>query len=165
MERKFATKATKRKLRSARSRSGKLVLQCSFPSARSRQKCFWRSCFEHVWSLAQGLGPNKSQNLIPNVILTNMHGPKMLQIECLSQALRISISILFEFGHFPSYGLNCTGFSCNGCLKGTFSRVVWLKGIVSRTAWLQSTFSRSLWFSELARVLFELNPFLMYFLA
>ena len=103
--------------------------------------------------------------MIPNVILTNMHGPKMLQIECLSQALRISNSILFELGHFPSYALNCTGFSCNGCLKGTFSRAGWLKGIVSRTVWLQSTFSRSVWISALARVLFELNHFLMHFSA
>ena len=99
------------------------------------------------------------------MIRTNMQGPKMLKIECLSQALRIPKSILFELEHFPTYWLKYLSFSCNAWLKGTFLCTGWLKGTVSRTVLVQGTFSRTVWISALARVPSELEHSLMYFLA
>jgi hypothetical protein len=88
------TKVQTRKLQIAKSSCRKL----SF-----RRKCFHNDSFEHFGSLAQGLGPNSIQHLIPDTISTHIQGPKMLKLGCLSQPLRISTASL---------------------LKGTFSRNV-----------------------------------------
>ena len=118
-----------------------------------KRKCFHKDCFEHFGSLAQGLGPNSIQHLIPDTISTHIQGPKMLKLGCLSQPLRISTAsllkgtfsrnvsnrtlshILFESeyflshcladGHFLTYYLCC--------------RMIWLKVIFSCIIWFQGT--------------------------
>ena len=103
--------------------TGSYFLAFSVPGARSRRKCFQKACFEHLGPLAQRLGPNSTQNLIPDTISTHIEGPKMLRIERVSQPLCISMTrlhkgsvsrnvsiralshISFELGYFLMYRL------------------------------------------------------------